>query len=77
MDRDLKLREKDLVENPTTRVPICLCLDTSDSMNAVEDGDFTPTGETIYRDGREWQVVTGGKSRIDELQKGVEIFLIL
>ena len=29
------LRKEDLVNNPTTRVPVCLCLDTSGSM----DGD--------------------------------------
>lgn len=27
------LREKDLIENPTTRLPVCLCLDTSGSMS--------------------------------------------
>ena len=30
------LRIEDLVNNPTPRVPICLCLDTSGSMGAVE-----------------------------------------
>ena len=27
------LRERDLIENPTTRLPVCLCLDSSYSMN--------------------------------------------
>lgn len=27
------LREKDLIENPTTRLPVCLCLDSSSSMS--------------------------------------------
>ena len=30
---DLIIREKDLIENPTARVPICLVLDTSGSMS--------------------------------------------
>ena len=30
---DNLLRRKDLVENPTARVPVCLCLDVSGSMS--------------------------------------------
>ena len=67
------LRIEDLTDNPTPRVPICLCLDTSASMGAVE-GDYTETGETVYEDGRMWKIVTGGTSRIDELRKGIEGF---
>ena len=73
MNNNMLLRVQDLVENPTPRVPICLCLDTSGSMGAVE-GDYVLTGETIFEDGREWNLVTGGTSRIDELKKGVELF---
>ena len=73
MNNNMLLRIEDLVNNPTPRVPICLCLDTSGSMGAVE-GECVETGETIYEDGRTWNVVTGGTSRIDELQKGVEQF---
>lgn len=73
MDSTALLRIEDLVNNPTPRVPICLCLDTSGSMGAVE-GDCVFTGETVYQDGRTWNVVTGGTSRLDELQKGVEAF---
>ena len=67
------IRLEDLVNNPTPRVPICLCLDTSGSMAAVE-GACETTGETIYQDGRTWNVATGGIRRVDELQKGVEKF---
>lgn len=73
MDGNMLLRVQDLVNNPTPRVPICLCLDTSGSMGAVE-GDCVPTGQTIFEDGREWNLVTGGTSRLDELRKGVELF---
>lgn len=73
MDTNMLLRIEDLVNNPTPRVPICLCLDTSGSMGAVE-GDYVETGETVFEDGRTWNVVTGGTSRIDELQRGVEAF---
>lgn len=67
------LRIEDLINNPTPRVPICLCLDTSGSMGAVE-GNCVRTGETVYEDGRTWNLVTGGTSRISQLQKGVEQF---
>lgn len=73
MYNDLLLRKEDLVNNPAPRVPICLCLDTSGSMGAVEEGGIR-TGETLYEDGKEWSLVTGGRSRIDELQKGVKHF---
>lgn len=73
MDNNMLLRIEDLINNPTPRVPICLCLDTSGSMGAVE-GDCVETGETVYEDGRTWNIVTGGTSRINELQKGVEAF---
>lgn len=67
------LRVQDLVDNPTARVPICLCLDTSGSMDAVE-GECVPTGEKVYLDGQEWNIVTGGTTRLSELQKGLELF---
>lgn len=73
MDNNMLIRIQDLVENPTARVPICLCLDTSGSMAAVE-GDCVPTGETFFEDGREWNLVTGGISRINELKKGIDLF---
>ncbi len=65
----------ELLDNPTPRVPVCLCLDTSGSMGTVESGSYEDTGRTVFEDGKEWRVVTGGSSRIDELQKGVELFL--
>ncbi|MGN1201842.1 MAG: VWA domain-containing protein [Eubacterium sp.] len=33
MDNELLIRLNDLVNNPTARVPVCLCLDTSGSMD--------------------------------------------
>ena len=32
MDNNMLLRTEDLVNNPTARIPVCLCLDTSGSM---------------------------------------------
>ena len=73
MNDNMLLRIEDLVSNPTPRIPICLCLDTSGSMGAVE-GECMPTGETVFEDGKTWNVVTGGTSRIQELQKGIKLF---
>lgn len=64
----------DLLDNPTPRVPVCLCLDTSGSMGVVESGDIKETGETIFEDGKEWRIVEGGNTRIEELQAGVQLF---
>lgn len=73
MNNNRLLRVQDLVNNPTPRVPICLCLDKSGSMGAVE-GEYEETGETVFEDGKTWKIVTGGKSRMDELLDGVEEF---
>lgn len=70
---NLLIRKRDLCENPTTRVPVCLCLDTSGSMDAVR-GEARPTGQTTVRDGRSWNVVTGGTTLLDELTAGVKLF---
>ena len=35
MDNNLLVRLEDLVNNPTARVPVCLCLDTSSSMSGM------------------------------------------
>lgn len=70
----LKIRREDLTDNPTPRVAICLCLDVSGSMDVVEEGTYQETGRTVVRDGEQYTVVTGGISRFEELQKGVQLF---
>lgn len=32
--------DSDLIDNPTTRTPVCLCLDTSSSMSTISKEDF-------------------------------------
>lgn len=60
MSKDLILRKKDLVENPTSRVPVCLVLDCSPSMS----------GETRYGS----VIQQTNPSPLDELNNGVQIF---
>ena len=64
----------DLENNPTPRVPVCLCLDTSGSMGRIVRGETQSTGKTIYSDGKTWNVVTGGVSAINDLNDGLNQF---
>ena len=67
-------KDEDLVNNPSTRVPICLCLDLSGSMNTVEGGEYRDTGRTEIIDGKRYSIVEGGETRVGELQNGLERF---
>lgn len=68
------VRLEDLVNNPTARVPVCLCLDTSGSMGQVIDGEVQKTGRQVFEDGQMWDVVFGGVSAIEKLMEGVNTF---
>ena len=77
MNHDLLFTlDQDLINNAATRVPVCLCLDTSSSMGRiVADFDqMRETGETSYEDGVEWNIVEGGTSRIALLNEGLKTF---
>lgn len=67
-----QIRIQDLLDNPDPHVPVCLCLDTSGSMMTTEGG--TRTGQTTVIDGKTYNVVTGGVTRLDTLQKGIQQF---
>ena len=68
------LRKQDLETNPTVRVPICLCLDVSGSMNKVVGGETHETGRREFHDGQWWDIVTGGTTALQELIGGVNLF---
>ncbi len=75
-DFDKLMGLDELVENPTARVPVCLCLDTSGSMSTVEGGNFVRTGRTEVIDGKTYNIVEGDCiTRIQELQKGIDLFV--
>ena len=67
-------KNEDLVNNPATRVPVCLCLDLSGSMGEIEEGDFKSTGRTETVDGKVYNIVEGGISRLDQLRAGLNLF---
>lgn len=68
------LNSDDLANNPAARVPICLCLDLSGSMGTVEEGSYKETGRQEEIDGRIYNIVEGGISRLDKLQEGINLF---
>lgn len=74
MEKENLIGLQDLVENSATRLPICLCIDNSGSMGAVIGGEYTSTGKTIYEDGKNWNVVKGGVTRLSELERGLNLF---
>jgi uncharacterized protein YegL len=61
----------EFAENPEPRVPCVLLLDTSGSMAEVVDDCGVLTGETVMQDGELYDLVSGGKSRIDLLNEGL------
>lgn len=56
----------------------CLCvlvLDLSGSMNEIVDSSTAQeTGKTIFMDGKSYNVVTGGISKLDKLVEGLQSF---
>ncbi len=68
------LKQQDLVNNPQARVPVCLCLDISDSMNQIVGGETRDTGRAEFRDGQMWKIVEGGVTALDEMVEGVRSF---
>ena len=61
----------EFAENPDPRVPCVLLLDTSASMNEVVGSFDYATGETVMQDGQMYDVVSGGRTRIDLLNEGL------
>lgn len=72
----MDIHDEDLAQNPATRVPVCLCLDTSGSMGVVEEGEITERGETIEEDGHVYRYVKGKdlKTRGTEMHEGISKF---
>jgi uncharacterized protein YegL len=67
--------DDDLETNNAPRLPVCLCIDVSGSMLEVTNpSDTTYTGETVERDGNTYDVVTSGRTRLDEVIDAVNTF---
>lgn len=73
---------RSIIESSEDRIPICFCIDISDSMSILTNhpGDFIPTNRTYVRDGisqREVEMKPGKKPhyRIDELRRVLQDML--
>lgn len=72
---DKYLGEDDLVLNTSARIPVCLCIDTSASMNKILDPNSVKlTGEKEFIDGKWWDIVAAGDTLMTEMNKGVNKF---
>lgn len=58
--------------SPTKPLPVVLMLDVSGSMNEIISGSYERTGQTVVEDGRTWEIVKGGVSRINVLNQAVK-----
>lgn len=58
MNKNTLLRMEDLVENPTTRVPVCLCLDVSGSMDGDPINELNEGIRLFYEAIREDEIAT-------------------
>ncbi len=68
-----KLRSADLIQHQGPFLPVCFCVDTSLSMQRTTGG--TPTGKYVVINGEvAGQVVTGGVTRLEQVQKALELF---
>jgi len=57
-------------------LPVYLLLDVSTTMGEVEDNEnLIRTGETFFKDGKNWEVVEGGTTKMDVLNESVEKML--
>ena len=62
--------------NKAKRLPICFCIDTSDSMGVIVDDfeNMKSTGQKVFTDQREYEIVEGGISLMDKIHEGLKNF---
>lgn len=63
-----------LATNPEPRCPCVLLLDVSGSMSEIVADVGEDLGSTVQRDGQTYRVVSGGVSRIDLLNQGLQTY---
>lgn len=69
--------EEDFIDNTTTRFAVCICVDTSDSMNKFLRGKMKLTGRTEMHDGKLWHIAERSDdvvTLLDEVNKGLKKF---
>jgi uncharacterized protein YegL len=63
-----------LATNPEPRCPCVLLLDVSGSMGEVVSNAGTELGYTVQQDGKTYQVVSGGVTKIDKVNEGLQAY---
>ena len=57
-------------------LPLIILLDASGSMNEIiDERGMVRTGQTIFMDGREWEVVTGGRSKLQITNDAMRVMI--
>ena len=57
-------------------LPVILMLDVSASMSEVVSGSFQRTGKTVFQDGKNWEIVEGGTTRIQLLNEALRKMVV-
>lgn len=63
-----------IVKDGSKRLPICFCIDTSDSMRTNLSKNAVRTGEIVISEGCKKWAVKNGVTALSELQKGLKNF---
>jgi uncharacterized protein YegL len=63
-----------LASNPEPRCPCVLLVDTSGSMAEIVANAGADTGQTVFQDGKNYRVVSGGTTRIDLVNDGLRAY---
>jgi uncharacterized protein YegL len=80
MKRRLRMAEQQpfldvaLASNPEPRCPCVLLLDVSGSMAEIVANAGKPTGQTVQQDGKTYNIVSGGTTKLDLLNEGLRAY---
>lgn len=67
--------DDDLIFNTASRIPVCLCVDTSASMLKITSLEgAVDTGREEFRDGRNWRIYEGGHTILGDLVNAINAF---
>ena len=67
----LKLRPNKEIANTRSSTTFAFLIDTSGSMYEIVAGDIQPTGQTVQQDGKTYNQVTGGITKLDVVMESL------
>lgn len=74
MAEQVPFADVSLASNPEPRCPCVLLIDVSGSMAEVVDNTGRLLGHTFQQDGKTYQAVSGGVSRINKVNEGLQAY---